>query len=326
MTLEAERSLAAAAARNAGAQAGAPSPDDVRLARKRGRGPGTRRWWGPAFAAPHAIGLALFTLTPIVIALVMSLHDWPILGDATFIGFDNFARLANDPTFHAALGNTVLFVVLYLPLNLIVSLGMAAWLSPKIKHRQVFRVLFFLPTVTPIVANAVVWRMIYQPGGPLDGTSQALFGIQLPDFLAEPNWAMMAIVVMSVWQGFGYNMIVFSSALDGVPESQLEAAALDGSNAWTTFWKIKLPLISPSLFFATVMTLITSFQVFVQPYIMTRGGPGDSTLTLVQFIYNQGFTFQQLGFASAAAWVLFVIILGVTAVQFLGQKKWVHYE
>jgi multiple sugar transport system permease protein len=282
--------------------------------------------WGAVFTAPHALGLAMFTLVPIVLALVMSFNDWPMIGQPTPVGVDNFVRLLSDPVFRTALGNTLLFVVLYLPLNLIVSLGMAAWISPKIKGRQIFRVIFFLPTVTPIVANAVVWRMLYQQDGVLDTASQTAFGIRLPDFLADPQWAMIAIVIMSVWQGFGYNMIVFSSALDSVPESQIEAAALDGANAWTAFWRIKLPLITPSLFFASTMTLITSLQVFIQPYIMTRGGPGDSTLTLVQFIYNQGFTFQNLGLASAAAFILFVIILGITAVQFLGQKKWVHYE
>ncbi|MEU6536638.1 sugar ABC transporter permease [Streptomyces sp. NPDC047000] len=291
-----------------------------------GRRRGRSGAWGVGFAAPHALGLALFTLVPVVIALFMSLHDWPMIGSPSWIGLGNYSALLGDPTFRTALSNTFLFVVLYVPLNLVVSLGMAAWLSPKIRHRQIFRVVFFLPTVTPIVANAVVWRMLYQPDGAIDATARSFLGITMPDFLADPHWAMIAIVVMSVWQGFGYNMIVFSSALDSVPESQLEAAALDGANAWTVFWRIKLPLISPSLFFATTMTLITSFQVFIQPYIMTRGGPGDSTVTLVQFIYNQGFTFQKLGLASAAAWVLFVIILGVTAVQFLGQKKWVHYE
>ncbi|WP_166319938.1 carbohydrate ABC transporter permease [Microbacterium excoecariae] len=296
-------------------------PEERRRARR--RRPGA---WGYAFVAPHALGLAFFTLVPILIAAVMSLHVWPMIGDPTWIGLGNFTALFADETFRVALGNTLLFVVLYLPLNLLVSLGMAAWLSPKIRHRQLFRVLFFLPTVTPIVANAVVWRMLYQPGGAIDGTTTALFGVSFPDVLQDPRFAMLAIVVMSVWQGFGYNMIVFSSALDSVPESQLEAAQLDGASAWTTFWKIQVPLISPSMFFATTMTLITSFQVFIQPYIMTKGGPGNSTMTLVQFIYNQGFTFQQLGLAAAAAFVLFVVILGVTAVQFLGQKKWVHYE
>ena len=296
-------------------------PEPVPAARRR-----RRELWGLGFVAPHAIGLAFFTIVPIGIALVMSFHLWPMIGSPEWTGLANFRTLFADEAFRVALGNTILFVVLYLPLNLVVSLGMAAWLGPKIKHRQVFRVIFFLPTVTPIVANAVVWRMLYQPDGAIDGTTEALFGVSAPDFLQDPRWAMIAIVVMSVWQGFGYNMIVFSSALDSVPESQLEAAQLDGANAWTSFWRIKLPLISPSLFFASTMTLITSFQVFIQPYIMTKGGPGNSTLTLVQFIYNQGFTFQQLGLAAAAAFVLFVIILGVTAVQFLGQKKWVHYD
>ncbi len=301
--------------------AAAPRSTGPVAPRRRARGA-----WGPAFAAPHAIGLALFTIAPIGIALVMSLHDWPMIGIPEWVGLDNFGALLGSSTFRTALVNTLLFVVLFVPLNLVVSMGMAAWISPKIKHRQLFRVIFFLPTVTPIVANAVVWRMLYQPGGAIDASSRAFFGIPMPDFLADPQWAMAAIVVMSVWQGFGYNMIVFSSALDAVPESQIEAASLDGASAWTTFWRVRLPLISPSIFFATTMTLISSFQVFIQPFIMTRGGPGESTVTLVQFIYNQGFTFQQLGLASAAAWILFVIILGVTAVQFLGQKKWVHYD
>ncbi|MGK9147672.1 sugar ABC transporter permease [Plantibacter flavus] len=285
-----------------------------------------RSWWGAGFASPHAIGLALFTVVPIIASLVISLNNWPMLGSPEFVGFANYATLLADPIFRTVVLNTTLFVVLYVPLNLIVSMGLAAWLSPKIKHRQIFRVLFFIPTVTPIVANAVIWRMIYQPDGLIDATMQSTLGISAPNFLADENWAMLAIVAMSVWQGFGYNMLIFSAALDSVPESQLEAAELDGAGAWTSFWRIKFPMISPSIFFAAMMTLITAFQVFAQPFILTKGGPGSSTTTLVQFIYNQGFVFQQLGVASAAAWVLFIIILAITAVQFLGQKKWVHYE
>lgn len=291
-----------------------------------GSGHGRRSWWGVAFAAPHGLGLAIFTVVPIVASLVVSLYTWPMIGERSFIGLENYAGLLSDPIFLTVIGNTVLFTVLYVPLNLIVSLGLAAWLTPRVRHRHLFRVLFFIPVVTPIVANVVVWRLIYQPDGLIDATFQTLFGGHAPNFLADANWAMIAIVVMSVWQGFGYNMLIFSAALDSVPESQLEAAQLDGANAWTLFWRIKFPLITPSVFFATMMTLITSFQVFVQPFILTKGGPGSSTMTLVQFIYNQGFRYQQLGVASAAAWVLFVIILVVTAVQFIGQRKWVHYE
>jgi multiple sugar transport system permease protein len=287
---------------------------------------GRRSWWGVGFASPHVLGLALFTVVPIVASLVISLNNWPMLGTPTFVGIENYITLLSDPIFRTVILNTTLFVVLYVPLNLVISMGLAAWLSPKIKHRQIFRVLFFIPTVTPIVANVVIWRMIYQPDGLIDATLQSTLGISAPNFLADANWAMLAIVAMSVWQGFGYNMLIFSAALDSVPESLLEASELDGASAWTIFWKIKLPMISPSVFFATMMTLITSFQVFAQPFILTKGGPGSSTTTLVQFIYNQGFVYQQLGIASAGAWVLFVIILGITAVQFLGQKKWVHYE
>ncbi|WP_083393018.1 carbohydrate ABC transporter permease [Curtobacterium sp. MMLR14_010] len=287
---------------------------------------GRRSWWGAVFAGPHSIGLVVFTAFPIIASLVVSFMNWPMLGERTFAGFANYQQLFSDPVFRTVTLNTVVFVVLYVPLNLVVSLGLAAWLTPKIKHRHVFRVLFFIPTVTPIVANVVVWRMLYQPGGAIDATLQSTVGVHAPNFLADDQWAMLAVVAMSVWQGFGYNMLIFSAALDSVPENQLEAAELDGANAWQMFWQIKFKLISPSIFFATMMTLITSFQVFVQPFVLTKGGPGTATETLVQYIYNTGFQTQQLGLASAGAWVLFVIILGITAIQFLGQKRWVHYE
>lgn len=305
----------------AAAAALAETPKD-----REGDGQGRRSWWGLAFASPHVIGLALFTVVPIVASLVISFNNWPLLGAHSFVGFGNYVQLLQDPIFRTVILNTFLFTILYVPLNLVVSLGLAAWLTPKIRHRHVFRVLFFIPTVTPIVANVVVWRMLYQPSGAIDATVQTLFGFHAPNFLADANWAMIAVVMMSVWQGFGYNMLIFSAALDSVPENLVEAAELDGAGAWTTFWRVKFPLISPSVFFATMMTLITSFQVFVQPFILTKGGPGSATTTLVQFIYNQGFQYQQLGLASAGAWVLFVIILGITAVQFIGQRKWVHYE
>lgn len=296
------------------------------MAKRDSGGLGRQTAWGPFFALPHGVGLALFTLLPIGASLWISLHNWPMMGDHKWLGLDNYRHLLSDPIFGQVVINTLLFVVLYVPLNLAVSLGLAAWLTPKIKGRHIFRVIFFIPAITPVVANVVVWRMLYQPGGLIDGLMQSTLGIHAPNFLGDERWAMMSIVVMSVWQGFGYNMLIFSSALDAVPESLTEAAELDGAKPWTVFFRIKLPMISPSIFFATMMTLITSFQVFAQPFIMTKGGPGSSTSTIVLFIYNQGFQFHQLGMASAAAWVLFVIILGITAVQFLGQKKWVHYD
>jgi multiple sugar transport system permease protein len=278
------------------------------------------------FLAPSVLGLALFTLFPTVMALVMSTFDWPVFGERTFRGLDNYVRLLGNPVFRQVILNTCLFVVLYVPLNVIVSLGLAAWVSPRIKGRQAFRLLFFIPVMAPMVANAMVWRLMYAPGGLLDSASQGAFGVGAPNFLGSSATAMLAIVGMSVWQGFGYNFLVFSAAIDQVPQAQLEAAAIDGASGRQRFWHVILPLITPSIFFATTLTLITSFQVFAQPYLLTQGGPGNATQTLVMFVYNQGWRFLHMGLAAAAGWVLFVIIMGVTAIQFLGQKRWVHYD
>lgn len=282
---------------------------------------------GVTFASPQAIGLAVFMAIPICMSAVMSLFDWPMIGERKFVGSANYRELFSSESFLHAFENTVLYVVLYLTFNLIVSLAIAGWLSgANIRHRQFFRVMFFLPTVTPMVANVVVWKLLYQPDGAIDATIKAIFRNDGPDFLNDPHWAMVAIVVMSVWQGFGYNMLIFSSALDNVSEDVVSAAEIDGANRWVMFFKIKLPLISPSVFFASTMTMITSFQLFTQPFILTKGGPGDSTMTLVYYIYNEGFVYQNLGAAAAAAWLMFMIILVITVFQFVGEKKWVFYD
>lgn len=280
---------------------------------------------GLAFAAPHTLGLAIFTIIPIAITIALSLGRWSVGKPYQSVGLENYQRLLDDPLFFAALRNTAVFVIAYVPLNLIVSLGLAAWLTPKIRHRHIFRVLFFIPSVTPVVANVIVWRMVYVKSGLIDATLQATTGHEAPNFLASATWAMPAIILMTIWQNFGYNMIIFSAALDAVPESTIEAANLDGAGPWRTFWHVKLPAITPSLFFAIVMTMIGSFQIFTQPFILTRGGPGSSTLTIMQYIYESGFQYQQIGLAAAAGWILFVIIVGVTAAQFGLQRKWVHY-
>src|ERR1700675_1695283 len=236
------------------------------------------------FLGPSVLGLALFTVFPTVMALVMSLFNWPVFGDRTFLGLGNYARLLGDPLFRQVVLNTCLFVVLYVPLNVVVSLGVAAWVSPKIKGRSAFRILFFIPVMAPIVANAMVWRLMYQPGGLLDSMSQSVFGVATPSFLASSATAMLAIVAMSVWQGFGYNFLVFSTAMDQVPQEQLEAAAIDGASGIQRFRYVTLPMITPSIFFATTLTLITSFQVFAQPFLLTSGGPVNATQTLVLFV------------------------------------------
>lgn len=280
-----------------------------------------------AFASPALVGLAVFTIVPVILSIVMSFYDWPAFGERSFVGLKNYKWLmTQSPDFWPALRNSVVFTVLYVPVNIAVSLTMALLLGPRIRGRNAFRVLFFIPVVTPMVANVLVWKMLLQPQGLFNGIAQGWFGIRLPSFLADPHWAMIMIVVMSVWQGAGYNMLIFSAALEELPDSVMEAARIDGASGATMLFRVVIPMISPSIFFAAVMTVITSLQVFVQPQMLTGGGPGNSTLPLVMFIYNTGFKFQQLGMAAAAAWILFALVILVTAFQFQAQKRWVHYE
>ncbi|GAA4431553.1 sugar ABC transporter permease [Georgenia halophila] len=279
------------------------------------------------FISPALVGLSVFTVAPVILSIVMSLYDWPAWGERTFVGVGNYVELFTEhPDFWPALRNSAIFTVLSVPLNLVVSLALALLLSPRIRGRAAFRVLFFIPVVTPMVANVLVWKMLLQPNGLFNGISTSVFGIELPSFLSHPQWAMVMVVVMSVWQGMGYNMLIFSAALEQLPEPVLEAARIDGAKGWRMLSRITLPLLSPAIFFTTVMTMITSMQVFVQPQLLTGGGPGNATIPLVMFIYDQAFTFQQMGLAAAAAWILFTIIIGLTALQFSAQKRWVHYE
>jgi multiple sugar transport system permease protein len=296
----------------------------------RASGPGIRhRGDGRAalgFLAPSGAGFLAFTLIPILGSLVIAFFAWPVLGRKKFVGLENFTELISDPVFHQVMLNTFVFVVAYVPLNIVVSLGLALWISSRIRWKGLYRLLFFIPTVTPMVANALVWRLLYQPNGLISQTWEAVLGTPAPNFLGDPNWAMAAVVMMSVWQGFGYNMLVFSAGLDAIPQSIQEAATVDGVGPFRRLWHVTLPMLSPSMFFAMIMTLITSFQVFVQPQIMTAGGPGIATETVVIHLYREGFVQYDLGTASAIAWFLFLIIMLVTALQFAGQKRWVHYD
>jgi multiple sugar transport system permease protein len=308
-----------------------PVPTGVRAAGSpvsRGRGPGQHQGRSASgFLALSMVGFLAFTILPIVGSLVMAFFNWPVFGDRSFTGLSNFHTLfTTDPVFRRVLWNTVLFVLLYLPINIVVSMSLALWISTKIRGRAAYRVLFFLPAVTPMVANAIVWQLILTPRGVVDSLWKSVTGSDAPNFLGSTTWAMGCVVVMSVWQGFGYNMLVFSAALDAVPQSLVEAARVDGAGPVRRYFSVVLPMLSPSVFFAATMTLITSFQVFIQPYILTGGGPGVSTETLVMYLYRTGFEQFKMGEAAAIAWVLFAIIMVVTGLQFLLQKRWVHYD
>ena len=278
------------------------------------------------FLLPSLIGVILFLVVPIVASVVLSFTNWKLLGQPAFVGFANYIRLFTaDPQFWPVLRNTLFFTAEYLVLNLVISLGLAVWISSLKVGQRWFRVIFFLPTFTPGIAVAIVWMLIFAPDGFFDSVMAAL-SIHIPSMLTDQTLAMQAVVIVSLWAGVGYNTVLFNAALDMVPVNYLEAARIDGASAWDRFWKIRLPLISPTLFFGMVMTAITSLQVFDQIYVMTRGGPGNATATLGYAIYQRGFQNFQMGYASAIAWVMFAMIMALTAFQFWLQRKWVHYD
>jgi multiple sugar transport system permease protein len=265
---------------------------------------------------------------PLVATLVLSLYNWPLTGKVGFTGLSNYATLfTKDATFRSALWNTLYFVVAYVPLNIIVSLGMATWLQGYSRNRRILRVIFFVPVLTPLVADSVVWSLLYSNrNGLIDSSIHTLFGIQGPQWLSSPRWVMPAIIIMSVWQGFGYNMLLFTAGIHAIPDMFHEAAIIDGASRWRRFWHITVPLLSPSLYFGIVLTVITSFQVFTQAYILTDGGPGTSSTTVVQWLFNEGFNDYQMGYACAIAWILFMIVIVITGIQARMQRRWVHYE
>ena len=278
------------------------------------------------FLLPSLLGVTLFLVVPIMASLVLSFTNWKLLGAPAFIGFSNYVRLFTaDPQFWPVLRNTLFFTVEYLVLNIVISLGLAVWISGLKIGQRWFRVIFFLPTFTPGIAVAIVWMLIFAPDGLFDSVMASL-AIHMPSMLTDQRLAMQAVVIVSLWANVGYNTVLFNAALDMVPPNYLEAARIDGATAWDRFWKIRLPLISPTLFFGTVMTAITSLQVFDQIYVMTRGGPGNATATLGFAIYQKGFQNFQMGYASTIAWVMFAIIMGLTGLQFWLQRKWVHYD
>lgn len=278
------------------------------------------------FLLPSFLGLLIFLILPIAASLALSFSDWSLLSTPRFVGFANYVRLLTiDPAFFQVLGNTLFFTVEYVVLNLVVALGLAAWIASLKRSQRWFRVVFFLPTFTPSIAVSMVWLLIFTPGGLIDAVFRGL-GVHFPNLLIEPHLAMQAIVIVTLWGNVGYNLILFNAALDLVPKSYLDAAQIDGAGPWQRFWMIRLPLISPTVFFGVVMTAITSLQVFDQIFVLTRGGPGSATATLGFAIYQYGFSNYQMGYASALAWVMFIIIMALTALQFWLQRKWVHYD
>lgn len=280
---------------------------------------------GYLFLSPNIIGFLLFVAVPVIFSLVLSFFKWDMIRPPEFVGLDNFKILLfKDPVFWKVVKNTFIYVGSYVPLNILISLGLALWIC-TFKKNTLLKTIFFLPVLAPTVAVALVWKFLFQPEG-LINYFLSFFNIEQLGWLGDKKFALLGIILMSAWKFYGMNMIIFIAAIKAIPSSLYEAAKIDGASSFQRFFNITLPMISPAMFFAIVMTLITSFQVFDQALVMTGGGPVNSTNTIVMYLYNNGFQYFQMGTASAIAWLLFMVIFVVTIIQMKLQKKWVNDE
>jgi multiple sugar transport system permease protein len=279
------------------------------------------------FVAPALTLIVLFFFVPVAASLLLSFTDFDIyaLGDLSrlrFVGLDNYPRLLGDPLFRTALKNTLYFVAVGGPLSVAVSLGMALLVNHRlVRFKGAFRSLLFLPVVTTLVAIAVVWRYLYHPRYGFFNYLLGLAGFGPIDWLGDPAFAMPAIMLMAIWKNFGFNMIIFIAGLQSIPQRLYEAATLDGAGGWQQFRWITLPMLAPTFLFVTVITLIGYFQLFAEPYVMTQGGPADSTLSVALLMFQEGFRWWNLGYAAAVAFVLFLIILAGTLIQLKLRKN-----
>ncbi len=280
---------------------------------------------GPALAA-----IALFFALPAAASLLLSLTDFDIyaladLSNLRFVGLDNYARLLGDPLFWRAVFNSLWFVVFGVPLTVGLSLAAAILLDAKtLRWKPVWRVALFAPYVTTLVATAVVWRYLLHTRYGLVNAALAQVGIAPIDWLGSPTASLPAILIFVAWKTFGYNMVIFLAALQTVPQELHEAARIDGGGAWTRFRHVTLPAIAPTVLLVSILSIAGFFQLFAEPYVMTQGGPAQSTVTILYFMYEEGFKWWNLGAGSAVAFILFVLILVVTLLQIALSRRWVR--
>jgi multiple sugar transport system permease protein len=274
---------------------------------------------GWAFAAPALLVITVFFLGPAAVSLVLSLTDFDIyaladIGNLRFVGLANYWRLLQSAEFWQALANTTYFVVIGVPLSICTSLSAALLLDSHLaRWRAFFRVALFAPVVTTLVAVALVWRYLFHTRYGLVNFGLDWLGIAPVDWLGDPHWAMPTIILLAVWKNFGYNMIILLAALQGIPEDLHEAARIDGASAWQRLRHITLPLLGPTLLMVSVITIAGYFQLFAEPYVMTRGGPLRATVSVLYFMYEEGFRWWNFGSAAAVAFLLFAITFSVTA-------------
>jgi multiple sugar transport system permease protein len=288
------------------------------------------RWWAGIepylYLAPVLIGIVLLTGGAILASFGISMTSWDLVGSPRWIGAQNYLEMWGSSMFRTVVANTFYYVLLAVPLSVAGSLMLALLVHNRIRGITFFRTVYFFPVVTSMVAVAVVWSWLYNPEfGLLNYLLRLLFGIEGPRWLLSSDWAMPAIALMSVWKGLGYNMLIFLAGLQAIPVTLHEAALIDGAGPWRRFFRITFPMLSPTTFFVIVITLIGSFQIFEQTYMLTQGGPANSTLTLSYHVYQNAFQFFRMGYATAMAYLLFAVTFVATLVQFRLQKRWVYY-
>lgn len=284
-----------------------------------------RMLWGYVFIAPQLIGLVLFSLIPLLMAFALSFTKWDGFGQKTFVGFSNFISQFQNADFWKAMMNTVYYMILVIPVGIFLALLLAVALN-KVRGKIIYRVFYFMPVVTSSVSVGVIWMMVLNGDYGILNQILSYIGIKGPQWLTDTKWVMPSIAMLSIWWALGYNMVIFLAGLQGISRNYYEAAEIDGASKISQFWHITLPLLSPTTFFVTIMSIIGSFQVFDQAYVMTNGGPAKASYTLVYHIYQKGFIDYKMGESTAAAMILFVIILLITLFQTKMSKRWVHYE
>jgi multiple sugar transport system permease protein len=284
--------------------------------------------WGFVFLAPTGVGFIIFVLGPMFGALGISLLDWDLMTPPRLTGLSNYVTLFSDERLHRVLANTVLFVIGDVTLNMVLGLGLALLLKRKIipLFSYLARLSFFFPVIVSISSVAAVWIFFFQKDLGVINYYLSLLGIPKTPWLSSSQWALRAVIFLDVWKNVGFYAMVFLAGLHNIPAHFYEAARVDGANDGQVFRHITLPLLTPTIFFSMVIALINAFQVFTQAYILTRGGPGDASRTVVMYIYEQGFRFFEMGYASAVAVLLFVVIAALTLLQFRTSQRWVFYQ
>jgi len=280
---------------------------------------------GYLMISPWIINFVCFIMIPMMISLILIFFKWDLISKPSFIGFDNFRRLSHDDLFLKSLLNTFYYTFIGVPLHMIIALFFAVVLNLRIRLIKFYRLLYFMPFVMPASAVAIVWLYLLYPD--FGFANIMLNWVHLPElkWLFDPVLSKPILILIYIWQ-FGQTMIIFLAALQGVPESYYEAAEIDGASKWRKFVSITIPMISPTIFFNFVLNFVWSFQVFSFAYIMTKGGPNNSTLFYVLYIWRNAFEYFRMGYASLLSWILFVVILIFTIIQFKLQNKWVFYE